>query len=220
MFILDSSKTLQIQVYEYLHDKIVNGRLEPGVRVVEQQISEETGISRSPIREAIKQLKSDGLVISHPRGGVRIFRPTSDDFKYLYECRLSLEPLAASLAAQRSTDTQFTELNELLKKMKNIIETQDLKRMKKSSRTFHDLILESSGNPFLIKMMNQLHSLILFYQNIILMKSNRMEEGFYEHEAICMDILNRDAEAAEKHMRDHIQKDYNYYLEQYGYIFN
>lgn len=216
-FKLDPSKTLQVQVYEYMHDKIINGKLEPGTRVVEQQIAEETGVSRSPIREAIKQLKSEGLVLSHPRGGVRVFRPTSDDFKYLYECRLSLEPLAASLAAERASDAQLTEFNALLQKMKNIIGEQNLERMKKTSRTFHDLILECSGNPFLIKMMNQLHSLILFYRNIILTKTSRMEEGFFEHEAICIDILNRDAESAEKHMRDHIQKDYHYYLEQYGY---
>ncbi|WP_340002368.1 GntR family transcriptional regulator [Oceanobacillus sp. FSL K6-0127] len=216
-FILDTSKTLQVQVYEYMHDKIVNGKLGPGTRVVEQQIAEETGVSRSPIREAIKQLKSEALVASHPRGGVRVFRPTSDDFKYLYECRLSLEPLAASLAAERSNNIQLTEINELLRKMKDIMEAEDFEHMKKLSRNFHDLILECSENPFLIKMMNQLHSLILFYRNIILTKTSRMVEGFFEHEAICFDILNRDAKSAEKHMRDHIQKDYNYYLEQYGY---
>jgi len=211
-FKLDPSKTLQVQAYEYLHHKIINGKIEPGRRLVEQQIVEETGISRSPIREAIKQLKSEGLVTSHARGGVRVFRPTSDDFKYLYECRLSLEPLAASLAAKRANHVQLEEFTLILQEMRSVLDTNNMTKMKDLSRSFHQLILQASRNPYLNNMMNQLHSLTLFYRNIVLKQSSRLEEGFHEHERICLDILNRDEVAAEKHMKEHIQRDYHYYL--------
>ena len=105
------SQTLQNQVYEYLHNKIVNGDIPPGQRIVEGNIAEETGISRSPIREAIRRLGSDGLVSVSPRGGVRVYRATFSDFKYLYECRLSLEPTAAYFAALRINETSKNSIS-------------------------------------------------------------------------------------------------------------
>lgn len=89
------SQTLQNQVYEYLHEQIVSGNIPYGQRIVEGKVSQETGVSRSPIREAIRRLNSEGLVSVSPRGGVRVYRATFSDFKYLYECRLSMEPTAA-----------------------------------------------------------------------------------------------------------------------------
>lgn len=77
-------------------------------------------MSRSPIREAIRRLEKDGLVIVQAQGGVTVYQPTPDDFTHLYECRLSLEPTAAMFAAERRTEAEVRELRDLLERMKEL----------------------------------------------------------------------------------------------------
>ncbi|MHC5532953.1 GntR family transcriptional regulator [Priestia megaterium] len=209
------SQTLQNQVYEYLHTKIINGEIPPGQRLVEEKIVEETGISRSPIREAIRRLASDGLVSVSPRGGVKVYRATSEDFNYLYECRLSLEPTAAYYAALRINQMQLIQLNKLMEEMKLAVEKRELDQLKILSSRFHHMILEASGNPYLAKVMKQLNSLITFYRNAVLNIPRRLEDGADEHRAIWRAIQNRDGESAEKLMKEHIQLDYRFYMAEY-----
>ncbi len=210
------SQTLQDQVYEYLHEKIVNGNIPPGQRIVEEKISKETGVSRSPIREAIRRLNSDGLVSVSPRGGVRVYRPTFQDFKYLFECRLSLEPTAAYYAALRMDKRQREHLSNLVVDMNLMVEKKDLEKLKNLSTQFHFLIVEASGNPYLLKMMNQLYSLITFYRNAVINIPMRLEEGAKEHQAVWLALQNKDGKAAEELMKDHIQLDYQFYTAMYS----
>ena len=210
------SQTLQNQVYEYLHNKIVNGDIPPGQRIVEGNIAEETGISRSPIREAIRRLGSDGLVSVSPRGGVRVYRATFSDFKYLYECRLSLEPTAAYFAALRINETQKTQLADLMYEMNLAVQKKEIDTLKVLSSKFHNMILEISGNPYLIKMMKQLIALLTFYRNDVLNIPRRVEEGANEHQAIWQAIQTQDGKAAEESMKTHIQRDYQFYTSMYS----
>lgn len=210
------SQTLQNQVYEYLHDKIVSGNIPPGQRIVEEKISQETGVSRSPIREAIRRLNSDGLVTVSPRGGVRVYRPTFSDFKYLYECRLSLEPTAAYYAALRMDERQRSHLANVVEEMNLMVEKKDLENLKNLSTQFHFLIVEGSGNPYLMKMLNQFYSLITFYRNAVLNIPMRLEEGAEEHQAVWQAIQTKDGKAAEELMKTHIQRDYQFYISMYS----
>ncbi|KAF0824658.1 GntR family transcriptional regulator [Cytobacillus firmus] len=210
------TKTLQNQVYEYLHERIVSGNICPGQRIVEEKISEETGVSRSPIREAIRRLNSDGLVSVSPRGGVRVYRPTFSDFKYLYECRLSLEPTAAHYAALRMDAKQRNHLSHVVNEMNVAVDAKALETLKNLSTQFHFLIIEGSGNPYLMKMMNQLYSLITFYRNAVLNIPMRLEEGAVEHQAVWNAIQSRDGKAAEEQMKMHIQRDYQFYIAEYS----
>jgi DNA-binding GntR family transcriptional regulator len=210
------SQTLQHQVYEYLHDQIVSGNIPPGQRIVEEKIALETGISRSPIREAIRRLNSDGLVSVSPRGGVRVYRATFSDFKYLFECRLSLEPTAAYYAALRMDEKQRTRLLDLMNEMNQIVLKKEIDKLKVLSSQFHYLIVEASGNPYLVKMMKQLYSLITFYRNAVLNIPLRIEEGADEHQAIWQAIQTHDGREAEKLMKLHIQRDYQFYLSMYS----
>ncbi|MGM7723179.1 GntR family transcriptional regulator [Metabacillus sp. Hm71] len=208
---IDQSKTLQDQVYEYLHEKIVSGNINPGQRIVEKQISQETGVSRSPIREAIRRLNSDGLVSVSPRGGVRVYRPTFSDFNYLYECRLSLEPTAAYYAALRLDEKRRVHMSNVVDEMNLMVRKKDIEKLKTLSTQFHFLIVKGSGNPYLLKMMNQLYSLISFYRNAVLNIPMRLEEGAEEHQAIWQAIQSRDGKAAEELMKTHIQRDFQFY---------
>lgn len=213
---INQSKTLQHQVYEFLHEKIVNGIIPPGQRIVEEKVSQETGVSRSPIREAIRRLNSDGLVSVSPRGGVRVYRPTFSDFKYLYECRLGLEPTAAYYAAIRMNEDQRNHLKNLVKEMDLVIEKRDIEKLKNLSTQFHFFIVEASENPYLMKMMNQLNSLMSFYRNEVLNIPMRVEDGAKEHQSVWQAIQSRDGKAAEELMRSHIQHDYQFYSDRYS----
>jgi DNA-binding GntR family transcriptional regulator len=212
------SQTLQNQVYEYLHEKIVSGHIPPGQRIVEEQISQETGVSRSPIREAIRRLSSEGLVSVSPRGGVKVYRPTFSDFKYLYELRLSLEPTAAYYATLRMNAKQYSTLADLAEEMDLMVEQKNLEKLKNLSTQFHFNIIEASGNPYLIKTMNQLYSLITFYRNAVLNIPRRLEEGAEEHKAVWQAIKSRDEKAAEMLMRTHIQNDYQFYISMHSKV--
>lgn len=206
------SQTLQIQIYEYLHDKIISGEIPPGRRVVEQKIVEETGISRSPVREAIRRLANEGLVTVHPRGGVRVYRATNLDFKYLFECRIGLEPTAAYLASKRMNHLQRDEMNQLMENMRLAVKEKDLITLRKLSERFHNRVVDFSGNPYLIKMMKQLYSLITFYRNIIFNNTERLEKGLNEHEQIWKAMLNKDGKSAEELMRRHLELDFKCYI--------
>lgn len=214
--IIDQSKTLQNQVYEYLHNKIVSGEILPGERMVEERISKETGISRSPIREAIRRLGSDGLVSVSPRGGVKVYRPSFSDFKFLYECRLSLESSAAHYAAIRINQGQKKQLSNLMNEMQQAINHQEMDHLRSLSTNFHNLIVEISGNPYLDKMMNQLIAHLTFYRNAVFKIQTRIDEGADEHQTIGEAIIAQDAKTAEEMMRTHIERDYQFYISTYS----
>jgi DNA-binding GntR family transcriptional regulator len=213
---INQSKTLQNHVYEYLHDMIVNGFIPPGQRIIEEKVAQETGVSRSPIREAIRRLNSDGLVSVSPRGGVRVYRPTFSDFKYLYECRLGLEPTAAYYAAIRMNEKQRNHLKNVVEEMNLVVEKKDLEKLKYFSTQFHFFIVEASENPYLMKMMKQLYSLMSFYRNAVLDIPMRLEDGAKEHQAVWEAIQTRNGKAAEELMRAHIQRDFQFYISMYS----
>lgn len=208
------SETLQSQVYEYLREQILFGGLAPGQRLIEERICEETGVSRSPIREAIRRLEKDGLVIVQAQGGVTVYQPTPDDFTHLYECRLSLEPTAAMFAAERRTEAEVRELRDLLERMKELNYPSDSRRTHELNFTFHQRISEASKNPYLTKIMNELKVLISFYRNAILeVHPRRPETVISEHQAIVEAIARQDGEEAKARMTEHITRDFELCME-------
>jgi DNA-binding GntR family transcriptional regulator len=168
--VIRKSETLQSQVYEYLREQIISGGIIPGQRLIEEKIAEETGVSRSPIREAIRRLEIEGFVVSntHSQGGVTVYKPSIDDFIYLYECRQGLEPNAAMFAALRRADSHLMEMKETLDEMKEIADEVGEIKIYNINTNFHQIIIEASQNPYLVKIMKQLQSLIIFNRNAIL----------------------------------------------------
>lgn len=209
--VIKRTETLQVQVYEYLRKKILTGGIEPGQRIIEEKISEETGVSRSPIREAIRRLETDGLVTvnSFAQGGVTVYNPTKENFKYLYECRLSVEPLAARCAAERRSTERIGILKNLMEEMKQGKSEKQNMKVHEINSEFHQQIVEASMNPYLIKIMRDLKGLISLYRNAIIRNNpERPETVIEEHEAIFHAILTRNGVLAEELMSNHIKKDY------------
>ncbi|MFY0543932.1 GntR family transcriptional regulator [Brevibacillus sp. H7] len=214
--VIKRNETLSSQVYEYLREKILIGGLTPGQRLVEERIVEETGVSRSPIREAIRRLEKDGLVVVNMQGGVTVYKPTFQDFTHLYECRLSLEPAAARYAAERRSDEDVSRLREMMEKVKVLSYQQDAMQIHELNFAFHQLIAEGSQNPYLMKMMKDLKVLISFYRNAILqVDPKRPESVMAEHEAIFQAIAEQNGERAYKQMEKHIRSDYQLCMDAY-----
>ncbi|WPZ19064.1 GntR family transcriptional regulator [Geobacillus subterraneus] len=207
-------ETLKKQVYEYLREEIITGGIAPGERLVEEKIAKQIQVSRSPIREAIRMLEKDGLVIVNKGGGVTVFNPDMKNFQSLYECRVELEPAAAYYVAQRITEEQIEELRAQL--FCNDGKSFELKEILEINTKFHEGIVQASGNPFLIKMIREIRGINSLYRMAILRKGVlRIESAVQEHLEIFEAIINGDGEKARKYMKEHIVSDYNYYISIY-----
>lgn len=201
--------TLKTQVYDYLKESIIMGGLKPGERLIEEKISEELQVSRSPIREAIRMLEKDGLLLVNSSGGVTVVEPSIQDFQHLYECRVEMEPLAAFYAAERRTQEQIELIRTYLLQMGKISETNDLKKVHDANVNFHETIISASGNPFLVSMISQLRGVNSFYRKSILEENPlHMEHALHDHQQIFQAIVHQEPEKARKLMKDHIESDY------------
>ncbi|WP_449620984.1 GntR family transcriptional regulator [Robertmurraya sp. Marseille-Q9965] len=205
---------LKTQVYEFLKEQIIVGRIKPGERLIEEKVSEDLQVSRSPIREAIRMLEKDGLLVVKPSGGVTVAKPTIDDFRHLYECRVEMEPLAAYYAAIRRSKEQLEVIRgNLLLQMGKTTENKNLKNVHDANVYFHESIVAGSKNPFLVSMLAQLRGVNSFYRKSIVEENPRhVEEATQEHEQIFKAIENQDAEEARRLMKAHIESDFNLFM--------
>ncbi|AGT31060.1 GntR family transcriptional regulator [Geobacillus genomosp. 3] len=207
-------ETLKKQVYEYLREEIIAGGFAPGERLVEEKIAKKIQVSRSPIREAIRMLEKEGLVMVNKGGGVTVFSPDMENFQYLYECRVELEPLAAYYAAQRIAKKQVEDLRRHLIWIDE--QPLGLKEILDMNTKFHEGIVTASRNPFLIRMIEQIRGINSLYR-VAILKQNmlRMKLAIQEHIQIFEAIERGDADKARECMKEHIVSDYKYYVNVY-----
>jgi len=200
-------------VYKYLKDGIILGQINPGERIVEEKISAELQVSRSPIREAIRMLEKDGLLHVKASGGVTVVEPTVEDFKSLFECRVEMESLATYYAAQRRTPKELEKIRTHLKEMENITSSKYFTEVNDANASFHEAIVEASKNPFLIKMTTQLRGIGSFYRKAIVDKYPlHVKDVMVEHKKIFQSIVNQDEEEARLHMKQHIENDFKLFM--------
>ena len=206
--------TLKTQVYDYLKEQIIMGRLRPGERLIEEKIAEELQVSRSPIRESIRMLEKDGLLLVNSSGGVTVFEPSIADYQHLYECRVEIEPLAAFYAAERRTNEQLETIRASLLQMGKITEVNNLKKAHDANVNFHEAIVMATGNMFLVTMVTALRGVNSFYRKSILEENPlHMEHALHEHQQIFQAIVDQDAELAKRLMKAHIESDYKLFME-------
>ncbi|MFI0901350.1 GntR family transcriptional regulator [Streptomyces sp. NPDC020983] len=140
------------QVYGLLRQSIVEGELGPNDRVVESEIARRLGVSQAPVREAVKQLAREGLLMHIPRRGHFVVEISSQDAEYARQVREPLERLAARLATENITEEQLEMLDHLVEHMHDAVATNDVSRFRDADIEFHTLISQSAGNPFLERM--------------------------------------------------------------------
>ncbi|RKD25498.1 transcriptional regulator, GntR family [Caminicella sporogenes DSM 14501] len=201
---LQNYKPLREVVFEYLRNSILNGELEPGERLMELQLAEQLGVSRTPIREAIRKLELEGLVEMIPRKGAYVADLSIKDVLDVLEVRMFLEGLAAYLAAERMSEEEIEELKGILEKFENSIESKDREEMIKLDKQFHDKIIEGSKNSKLMQIVQGLHEQFQRFRVIYFNEYSEHEQLLKYHQAIVEAISKRDCEKAQEYAQTHI----------------
>ncbi|MFC5602737.1 GntR family transcriptional regulator [Sporosarcina koreensis] len=205
--------TLKEQVYEYLKSGIIMGQIAPGERLIEEKISETLKVSRSPIREAVRMLEKDGLLIVNATGGVNVVNPSRDDYRNLYEIRVEMESLAAYYAAHRRNQEEIAVMASFVQEMKKEVTANNLKELLDVNFRFHESIVCASRNPFLETMTLQLRGVNSFYRKSILEKNpGYAQEALEDHEEIFTAIVEQNPDNARELMRQHIEHDYQLFM--------
>jgi DNA-binding GntR family transcriptional regulator len=178
-----------------LRERILSGGVPPGERLIEGKLSEELGVSRMPVREALRQLAAEGLVTIEPRRGASVTSFTPQQMRELVEVRATLEGLNAKLAAQRHDDQQIAEMQRILEEGTRVSKDgADDAVMLMMNQRFHDALGSIAANSILQDIMRSLRDrTALLFASI---NSSRGPQNWDEHAAILRAVINGDAELA------------------------
>ena len=202
---LDSYKPLREIVFETLRDAIISQTLEPGERLMEIQMADEMGVSRTPVREAIRKLELEGLVIMVPRKGAYVAGISVKDIHEVFEVRTSLEGLAASLAAQRITPEELDEMEKNLFLEAGELEGNNLRSIVEIDTTFHDLLYKAARNEKLLQLVSNLQEQLQRFRSASLARPGRSKGALDEHRKILEAIALGDSKLAQKLAMEHIE---------------
>jgi DNA-binding GntR family transcriptional regulator len=197
--------TLWERVYDYLRCEILDGRLEPGTELAETGLSEQLGVSRGPLREAIGRLAAEGLVTVRPRRGAVVRSLSEEEFLELYQVREALETMAVKLATPRLEADDLRQLAELNRSMDAYGAQGDVERFFEANAAFHARFLELSGNAKLFAMHQQLLDQLGHYRMRSLMLRGNLRRSVAEHAAILRAAKRGDGNRAAELMAEHIR---------------
>jgi DNA-binding GntR family transcriptional regulator len=203
---LDSYKPLRELVFETLREAIASGRLKPGQRLMELQLAEDLGVSRTPVREAIRQLELEGLVVMVPRKGAYVAELSLRDMAEVFEMRAALDGLAAALAAERITEEEIDFLERCLLEISDAIARKDLKACIEADTTFHERLYRASRNMRLAQTIANLREQIQLFRTTSLGRPGRMSLALEEHRQILEAISQRNSKLAHKLAYEHIER--------------
>lgn len=201
---LDNYKPLREMVFESLREAIIQGRLKPGERLMEIQLAEEMGVSRTPVREAIRKLELEGFVVMIPRKGAYVAGISVKDIVDVFEVRAALEALAAGLAAERITADEIEDLERSLVKITEI-KSGDINTLVENDKIFHDIIYRSSRNQRLQQIVTLLSEQIQRFRTTSLAQPGRTKGAIEEHRQMVEAISERNVELAMGLAREHIE---------------
>ncbi|MBQ9376297.1 MAG: GntR family transcriptional regulator [Schwartzia sp.] len=203
---LDSYQPLREVVCETIRDAIRHGVLQPGERLMEIQLAEELGVSRTPVREAIRKLELEGYVIMMPRRGTYVSDLSIRDINEVFEIRTSLESLATGLAAERATEEELERLQRLLVQIGAYIEHGDMEKIVETDTEFHDLLYQVSRNKRLIGIISNLREQLTRFRKTSMSFPGRLKETLGEHREIVEAIAQGDVQAAQQAAERHMEK--------------
>jgi len=192
-------RPLRDKVVEELRRRVIDGVYAPGDRLTEERLADHFGVSRNPVREAIRVLEAEGFLVAQPRRGAVVASLSVQDVEDLFDVRMSLETLAAALAAERAGPEGCAALVKLLNKAKTTRRMADIAAL---NTRFHATICTLSGNRLLTGFMESLHGRLqwVYRQSA----ETRAADSWAEHEELAAAILAGDAEAARQATRTHV----------------
>ncbi|MBQ9014840.1 MAG: GntR family transcriptional regulator [Firmicutes bacterium] len=205
-FDIQNHKPLREMVYEELKIQILTGTIVPGTRMMEVDLAEEMGVSRTPIREAIRKLEKEGLVTIEPRRGAYASMISTQDMVEILEVRQDLEGLAAYLAASRMSPVEMEELKEVADCYNEAVKSGNMQDLIRYDTQFHRLIVDSCNNKILVNMVEQLQELVLRFRYIYYDNFKRAENMPEEHREIIEAIASGDEKRARAAADIHIDR--------------
>ncbi|MCS7235906.1 MAG: GntR family transcriptional regulator [Armatimonadota bacterium] len=202
--LLVEARPTRERVLEKLREAILSGRFQPGQRLVERELVELLGVSRTPIREALRKLELEGLVTTIPYKGPVVTRPTVEDARQLYQVRAALEGQATALLAARAEADDLDCLGRLLQEAEAAVRAGDVRAVLAANNAFHDELARRCGNALLESLISNLRNRIILLRVESLSLPGRPPESVAEHHEIVERLHAHDPEGARRAMERHI----------------
>ena len=191
-------------VFNTLREAILKGELKPGERLMELQLAAKLGVSRTPIREAIRMLEQEGLAVTIPRKGAEVARMTEKDMEDVLQIRDALDELAASIACEQISEEELAELRHTMHEFEESTKTGDVKRIAEADVRFHDIIYHATRNVKLENMLNNLREQMYRYRLEYIKDEDKRQILIVEHEHILAAIKAHNIAEAKNAAREHI----------------
>ncbi|MDE7253949.1 MAG: GntR family transcriptional regulator [Acetatifactor sp.] len=201
---LDEFLPLRDVVFNTLRQAILTGELKPGERLMEIHLANRLGVSRTPIREAIRKLELEGLVTMIPRRGAEVAQITEKSMSDVLEVRRAMDALCVELACERITEEELVQLKEACGYFEQVVRTKDVKQIAQADVELHDIILQATGNQRLIQLVNNLSEQMYRYRFEYIKDFSQHERLVEEHRIIYESLVGRDKERACEAAKVHI----------------
>ncbi len=200
---------LRDQAYSSLKDALLSGKFAPGDHLVEIEIAQSLGLSRSPIREAFRRLEQEGY-LTVTRNGVLVQHISPKEIEGIYFVRQKLEAIAATLVAERANPQEIAQLRQAIKAMELALKEKNEKKLVRAGNDFHALLYSLTDNSYLIDLLNGTYDKIRHFRNVNLTVYQRGRAAIQEHQAIVEAIARHDAKQASRMSEAHIKKSWEH----------
>ena len=207
MIAIEKNQSLRQQVYQALRQIILKGDLASGERIVETTLAKQLQVSRTPIREAIGQLQQEKLIVANSTGGLRVTTLSVQDAAQLYDCRLALEQLAIKSACEQITPKQLKQLEKyvlLAEKLAHPSSKSDSLKLLEIDYQFHHLIAESSGNKWLLTLLEQVFDKMSLLRVQTTKHNPQVLEIRLEHRQVYNAIAEKNLDLAQATIKVHL----------------
>lgn len=203
--------SLADQVFEHLERDILCGKFQRGEILTETKLSAELGVSRTPIREALRRLEQEHIIEESAKGCV-VIGISENDLQDIFEIRRAVECLAAARAAANRSEEQLSELREALELQEFYLSKQDAEQIKQMDNRFHRTVYRLSGSTVFFDTLVPLHKKIQKYRRVSVENKSRAAASVAEHRRIYEAIAAGDAQAAEKYTTEHVINAYRHII--------
>ncbi|HJU46753.1 MAG TPA: GntR family transcriptional regulator [Gaiellaceae bacterium] len=203
---LTLSRSAGTAAAEQIREAIVDGRLQPGERLKEEQLARELGISRTPVREALVMLQTEGLVDATPNRGSTVRTYSREELEEMYELRALLEGHAAGRAAERITAAQLETLRASCDRFRRLVGGSDVRALVAENSVFHQAILEAAGSERLATMLREVVVLPLVYRSYVWYSPEQAAASCDYHHRLVETFAAGDARAAADTMHRHVME--------------
>lgn len=203
------------KAYEVLRQRLIGGQYKAGTQLKEEPLAREFGLSRTPVRAALKRLVDDGLATADAGQGIHVAQWTDWDIEETFQLRMLLEPYAASLAATRGGDELVTKLKASNQLMGMAIDQRgenSIAQIQEANRTFHRALLDASGSPRLITILETMIDMPIIVRSFYLSSPSDLEQSLHHHQDLTVAAQARDGELARQVMQLHLRMSYHRFM--------